>query len=662
ETPTVELTADPLVVNQNGSTTLEWSSTLVTDCVASGDWSGSKGTSGKEVISDIQTDSTFELSCTDVEGAEPVRASVSIKVIESPPTQVSLSASPTSVVYNGSTTLSWESNADSCTATGSWTGEKRASGSETLNALTENRTYIISCTGSGGTAEATTNVTVLPVPVTEDPVTEEPVTEEPVTEEPVTEEPVTEEPVTEDPVTEDPGTNETMPCSNEALQRIRYQSPTAETLEACIQEVQVRECTEQGLSQWSGSFEYVNCVAHPSNTSSLPRWQWNQIEYAGGFRVMGGKVGEGPNSILAYSPGPFTIDEAKNTIFMVTHDYEQGFGEINIPTLTNSVDPHDFARADTVVQRFQDIYQTERDVTGIEGYFRVTGLLQLNNQLIVNYMNWYDASGRETDTTMIFKDASNLADSQLIGPFQMQGKAHAGGWISPIPAEWQAKLGGTHISGLSQGSIISRLSVGPSAFVWTPENELLSASEGGPLETITALDYSLQHILHDTSLYDQQADGTDNILYNRVDGKNHLWTVSSSAGYAFIIPGTSTYLVVGHSAGHESGLGYKITQDNGHLCGGPCPKAADDHYNYYWLYDVNDMVSVVEGKLEPWEVRPYDYGVFDTIGSNKTLTGAYYDVDDDLLYVALKNGDPIPTYDKPPLFLAYHLNLNHNSR
>jgi hypothetical protein len=463
-------------------------------------------------------------------------------------------------------------------------------------------------------------------------------------------------PITDEPVVETP-----LPCSDAETQRIRYQAPTAATLEACVQQVQTRECTEDGLTPWSGDFLYTSCVAHPSNMGSLPRWQWNQIEYAGGFRVMGGKVGEGTYSILGYSPGPFFIDENNNSLFMVSMDYEQGFGEINLPELTMSEDPHDFKQADTVIQQFQDVYDTNRDVTGIEGYFRVTGLHLINHQLIVNYMNWYDAPGTETDTTMVFKDASNLKESQIIGPFQLEGKAHAGGWVSPIPIEWQAKLGGTHISGMSQGSIISRLSVGPSAFVWTPESQLLNATEGGALDTITALDYSLQHILHDTSLYDPQVDGTDNILYNRVDGKNNLWTVNSSAGYAFIIPGTSTYMVIGHSAGHESGLGYKITQDNGHLCGGPCPYVASDTYNYYWLYDVNDMVSVVEGNIDPWDVRPYDYGKFDTIGNTSTLTGAYYDVDDDLLYVALKNGDPVPNYDKPPLFLAYHLHPSYSS-
>jgi hypothetical protein len=402
------------------------------------------------------------------------------------------------------------------------------------------------------------------------------------------------------------------------------------------------------------------CDMNRNNTTTDSQlWQWKQIEYAGGFRVMGGKVGEGEYSILAYSPGVFTIDEDSNSLFMVTHDYEQGFGEINLPELTLSEDPNDFIQADRVIQKFQDIYETDRDVTGIGGYFRVTGLYKTNNQLIVNYMNWYDAPGTETDTTMVFKDASNLKESELIGPFQLEGKAHAGGWISPIPDEWQTKLGGTHISGMSQGSIISRLSVGPSAFIWTPKDDLLNANQGGALKTITALDYSLQHMLHDTNIYNQERDGTDNILYNRVKGKiNDLWTVSSSAAYGFIIPGTSTYLVVGHSAGHGPlGLGYKITQDTGHLCGGPCPYVASDKYNYYWLYDVNDLVSVVDGDIEPWEVRPYDYGIFDTIGNTNTLTGAYYDANKDLLYIALKNGDQIPTYDKPPLFLAYHLHV-----
>ncbi len=77
--------------------------------------------------------------------------------------------------------------------------------------------------------------------------------------------------------------------------------------------------------------------------------------------------------------------------------------------------------------------------------------------------------------------------------------------------------------------------------------------------------------------------------------------------------------------------------------------------NYYWLYDVNDLVSVINAQMQPWEVRPYDYGKFDTIGNIHNLSSAYYDVDDDILYISLKGGDTIPKYGSPPLFLAYHL-------
>jgi len=69
------------------------------------------------------------------------------------------------------------------------------------------------------------------------------------------------------------------------------------------------------------------------------------------------------------------------------------------------------------------------------------------------------------------------------------------------------------------------------------------------------------------------------------------------------------------------GIGYKPTQSDGNVCGGPCPYDADDYYNYYWLWDVNDLLAVKNGTLNPHDVRPYDYGVFNApFGAS---TGAY---------------------------------------
>jgi hypothetical protein len=78
------------------------------------------------------------------------------------PPQVTLQASPASVVYEGSTTLGWSSaNADSCAASGDWAGNKTLNWSEATGSLTINRSYTLTCSNSmGQTAVATVAVTV----------------------------------------------------------------------------------------------------------------------------------------------------------------------------------------------------------------------------------------------------------------------------------------------------------------------------------------------------------------------------------------------------------------------------------------------------------------------------------------------------------------------
>ncbi len=79
-----------------------------------------------------------------------------------PPTPtptVSLSATPTSVTAGSASTLTWNStDATSCTASGSWSGNQPTSGSATTGALNQNSTYSLSCTGSGGVASTSVNV------------------------------------------------------------------------------------------------------------------------------------------------------------------------------------------------------------------------------------------------------------------------------------------------------------------------------------------------------------------------------------------------------------------------------------------------------------------------------------------------------------------------
>ena len=69
-----------------------------------------------------------------------------------PSPTITLSTSAESIKVNSAFTLTWSTtNADACSASGNWSGDKPASGSETISeSEIGNKTYILSCSGSGG--------------------------------------------------------------------------------------------------------------------------------------------------------------------------------------------------------------------------------------------------------------------------------------------------------------------------------------------------------------------------------------------------------------------------------------------------------------------------------------------------------------------------------
>jgi hypothetical protein len=162
--PTVTLGATPTNVTAGETVSLNWSTTDADDCTASGDWSGAKATTGSETLGPLSSDASFTLTCTGVGGTASNTASVSVTP---PPPTVNLDATPISVEYAGVSQLSWSaSNADSCTASGDWTGQKAVSGNETTTTLTSDATFTLTCTGSGGSAidSATVGVAAPPAP------------------------------------------------------------------------------------------------------------------------------------------------------------------------------------------------------------------------------------------------------------------------------------------------------------------------------------------------------------------------------------------------------------------------------------------------------------------------------------------------------------------
>jgi hypothetical protein len=81
--------------------------------------------------------------------------------VTTPAPTVSLSASPVSLTAGQASTLTWAStNTTACTASGAWSGSQPISGSVSTGAINQNSTYILSCTGDGGSTSASATVTV----------------------------------------------------------------------------------------------------------------------------------------------------------------------------------------------------------------------------------------------------------------------------------------------------------------------------------------------------------------------------------------------------------------------------------------------------------------------------------------------------------------------
>jgi hypothetical protein len=159
-TPVVSISATPTATTTGQVVTLTWSVSNASGstCTASGAWSGTVATSGTQTVTagDAGT-ANYTLTC----GSASNTAVVTVATPPPSPT-VSLTLAPANITTAQSTVLSWSSaNATSCTASGAWSGSKATSGSVTITPTASgNFTYSMACSGDGGTANASTALSV----------------------------------------------------------------------------------------------------------------------------------------------------------------------------------------------------------------------------------------------------------------------------------------------------------------------------------------------------------------------------------------------------------------------------------------------------------------------------------------------------------------------
>lgn len=383
--------------------------------------------------------------------------------------------------------------------------------------------------------------------------------------------------------------------------------------------------------------------------AELPLLHLSDIHYQGAFRLPAVTYG---TSSLNYSEGPLEYNQTNHSIFIVGHAHHQNIAEFAIPGLDKSDDMTDLPMASAPLQNFTTILdratggnpQALDRVGGME-YIK-TGSLE---RLIINAYEYYDAPGDNSHTTLVAGNSADLGACTMGGFYIFEGGAgHTSGWISPIPPEWRSTLGGSYITGQSSGiPIISRTSVGPSAFSFNHEHLTGTSAVPTPVPTVKLLDFSLAHPLHED--------------LSNTSRTNDIWTHLSRVVYGLVVPGTRTYLTIGQSGGHESGVCYKCTQNNGNLCGGYCANDAADYYHYYWLWDVNDLVAVKNGQKNSHDVQPYSHGEFPTPFATNQFGGGTYDPGTDLLYLTVQRADRLQgTYSNPPVVVAFSFEVKRN--
>ncbi|MFK7985033.1 MAG: hypothetical protein AB8I08_03305 [Sandaracinaceae bacterium] len=399
--------------------------------------------------------------------------------------------------------------------------------------------------------------------------------------------------------------------------------------------------------------------AGPTDAGPLPTglFAMEDLEYAGAFRLSSADFGD---SNTNYAVGTLGHNPDRNSLFIAGHAQHNAIAEFAIPeTLGTGTVVADLPVVEAPLQEFHNVLGDSANGNP-DSMDRVTGLYWSDGHLIVQTNRWYDAAASATDTTLLVVDGE--LDGTVIGYFELAGRARAAGFVSPIPEAWQAALGGPALAGwASNYSIIGRYSVGPTLFAFDPAD--LTAEAGNPaaegsIETTAHLDYAYSEgvYLAEDALEQQCSIEDDVTSCEEGAAASSLWNFLSKAMYGFIVPGTRTYAVFGSSGGMTTGIGYKIRQDNDNLCGGYCAYGADDYANYYWLYDLDDVLDG-ETLSAP---QPYAYGVWDVPfddGGAHRIIGGTWDAGSSTLYLSLANAGQVGDYDRPPVIVAYRIEL-----
>lgn len=171
DAPTVQLISSTSDAAVGDTIELKWqASRIPSSCQASDDWIGAEGSSGsKKIKLDTVKIYLFTMTCKSASGTGFAAVSVDVKsVIGSGDTtkrpHVTLTSSSSKLSVGDKATLSWDvsNSPSSCTASGDWSGEKTANGSQSTDVFSSVgiKLYGLECVNSFGSEKVEISIDV----------------------------------------------------------------------------------------------------------------------------------------------------------------------------------------------------------------------------------------------------------------------------------------------------------------------------------------------------------------------------------------------------------------------------------------------------------------------------------------------------------------------
>ncbi|HUQ87453.1 MAG TPA: hypothetical protein VM096_07840 [Vicinamibacterales bacterium] len=360
--------------------------------------------------------------------------------------------------------------------------------------------------------------------------------------------------------------------------------------------------------------------AQSNDPTAQPRLTADSLTYMGGFRMPNTANGD----TFEFGGRQLTFNPYSNSLFIGSRSGR--IAEVSIPGYVNSANPAAMPRAN-YLQAFVDPTEGHLGEVGVDGA-ALDGLLVYNNKLYGSASLYYDALNSQRISH--YSHSLQLNVPSFSGWSSVWNASKTGmvsGFMSLIPTEWQALLGGPAATGQCCIPVVSRTSYGPAAFAFNPAQLGQGTAPAAPL-----LYYSSDHQTLGPWM-----------------GQNDTYGSTTFMGGMAIIAGTRTALYLGRNGlgpncyGNgtaDQSLAGTIAADGAHYCYDPASNDKGTHaypYRYQiWAYDLKDFAAVKAGTKQPWEITPY--GVWPltlpTAEPQTRLGGVGYDPVHQLLYVS----------------------------